>query len=251
VDQAGLPDAGKILVFNNGLNRPGGNYSSVDIIDPPVDTNGDYAIAPGQPFGPSAATWSYTATPPGDFFSANISGAQALSNGGFMICEGVNGRFFEIDSTDVTRWEYINPIAMSGPMTQGQIPVNNAVFRCTLIDPSYPGLAGQTLVPGAELELDPLVPSICSIALDVPQEAASPAFSIAPNPANDRLLVIVKDGPAVARIELLDAAGRTIRRIALNGSEVAIDLDGIRGGLYLVRAIAADRVSVLPVVVDR
>ena len=238
----GLPNAGKILVFNNGLGRPGGNFSSVDIIDQPVDANGDYAIAPGQPFGPTALMWSYTSTPPGDFFSANISSAQPLSNGGLLICEGANGRFFEIDSTEATRWEYINPISMFGPMTQGQTPANNSVFRCTRIDPSHPGLAGQVLIPGPELELDPIVPSLCSIALIVPPIEEENGFSLAPNPASDQVVISLPSAGGAPVIELIDASGRVMRAIDPgNAVHVTVDLADLDPGLYLVRITAAAR----------
>ena len=51
----GLPGEGNVLVFNNGLRRTGGAYSSVDEIVLPVDTNGEYEHAPGKPFGPDKA----------------------------------------------------------------------------------------------------------------------------------------------------------------------------------------------------
>lgn len=81
----GLPDQRKILVFNNGLNRPAGDYSTIEAIDTPVDVDGNYALTPGQPFGPSATTWTWADTPPEDSYSSNISGVQRLANGGMVI----------------------------------------------------------------------------------------------------------------------------------------------------------------------
>jgi hypothetical protein len=49
----GLPGAGNILIFNNGLSRPGGIYSTVDEIVPPVDSTGSYTRTSGSAFGPS------------------------------------------------------------------------------------------------------------------------------------------------------------------------------------------------------
>ena len=72
---AGYPGAGNILVFSNGNDRPGGPYSTVDEIVPPVDPNGAYTIDPAAAFGPAAPVWSYAAQPPADFYSAFISGA--------------------------------------------------------------------------------------------------------------------------------------------------------------------------------
>ncbi len=43
----GCPGEGHVLVFNNGLDRPGDDYSSVDEIDPPVDAEGRYLLFAG------------------------------------------------------------------------------------------------------------------------------------------------------------------------------------------------------------
>ena len=51
----GLPGAGHLLVFNNGPERPGGSYSSVDELVLPADSQGDYTRQPGKAFGPDAA----------------------------------------------------------------------------------------------------------------------------------------------------------------------------------------------------
>jgi hypothetical protein len=87
----GLPGAGNITVFNNGFGQPGTDQSHAVEMTPPVDVNGNYPIDAGQPFGPAAATWTYTA-PVGDF-SAIISGAQRLPNGNTLVDYGVKGTF--------------------------------------------------------------------------------------------------------------------------------------------------------------
>ena len=58
---AGLTDAGKILLFNNGRDRPGGNASSVDLIQPPIDSEGQYIRAANAAFGPAALRSGNTA----------------------------------------------------------------------------------------------------------------------------------------------------------------------------------------------
>ncbi len=82
---AGYPGAGNILVFNNGAGRPGGNYSSVDEIMPPVDNAGNYALDASSTFGPAAPVWSYSAGKQTDFYATNISGAQRLPSGGAAV----------------------------------------------------------------------------------------------------------------------------------------------------------------------
>ena len=58
----GLAGAGHVLVFNNGLGRKDGNYSSVDEIVLPVDAKGHYPVKAGTAYGPEKAVWVYTAT---------------------------------------------------------------------------------------------------------------------------------------------------------------------------------------------
>jgi formylglycine-generating enzyme required for sulfatase activity len=155
----GSPGAGNITVFNNGLGR---NYSTVDEITPPVDENGGYTRLAGAAFGPQNFTWTYQATPPSSLYSGAISGAQRLPNGNTLIDDGVHGTFTEVTPGGDTVWKYINPVVLTGPMTQGDaIPLDpvragelmNAVFRIYRYGPTYPGLIGRDLTPGLPVEL--------------------------------------------------------------------------------------------------
>ncbi|MEZ4918891.1 MAG: aryl-sulfate sulfotransferase [Saprospiraceae bacterium] len=154
--QEGFPDEGKIMVFNNGFGRPGGNYSSVDIIEPPLGPDGTYTITAGAPFAPDAAYWVFTDSPPTNLYSTNISGAVRLQNGNTLVCEGNAGRFIEVDLDGNQVWEYISPVAAGGMITQGNPANNNAVFRAYRYDPDYPAFTNRDLTPGDPLELNPL-----------------------------------------------------------------------------------------------
>ncbi|PHS10034.1 MAG: hypothetical protein COA88_03120 [Kordia sp.] len=149
----GLTDAGKILMFNNQAGTPNNqNYSTVNEMSPPVDANGFYSYNGGA-YGPTDFDWTYQATNPTDFFSNIISGAQRLPNGNTLVCEGVGGRFFEVDTNGTTVWEYINPVNGTGPMTQGDLISGNNVFRCFRYSTDYAGLSGQTLTPQGYIEI--------------------------------------------------------------------------------------------------
>ena len=126
------PGSGNILIFNNGLGRPDGAYSSVDEIVPPVDNNGTYYLAQGSAFGPEDPIWSYTAENPTDFYSYMISGAQRIENGNTIICDGKHGFFFEVTSEKETTWEYTNPFPT---------PTLNNVFTLQRYSSNYSGLA--------------------------------------------------------------------------------------------------------------
>ena len=135
--KSGLKHAGDILIFNNGGGRPGGNYSSLDIINPPVDANGNYTISPGLSFAPDSAYWSYKDSVPANFYATNISGVQELNNGNFLYCNGPSGNFFEIDSLKRRVWKYVNPVNASGPIIQGNIPTMNTTFRCSFYNSNF------------------------------------------------------------------------------------------------------------------
>jgi hypothetical protein len=125
------PGEGDILIFNNGHGRPDGQYSSVDELVPPVDSDGSYFLEPGSAYGPENLVWSYTAENPFDFFAGYLSGTQRLPNGNTLICDGDHGIFFEVTPEEKTVWKYLN----TNPN-----PLANQVFKVLCYAPDYPGL---------------------------------------------------------------------------------------------------------------
>jgi hypothetical protein len=57
--------------------------------------------------------WQYDASCSGrpfwTFFSSFISSARRLPNGNTLICEGMNGRLFQVTPHGDIVWEYVNP----------------------------------------------------------------------------------------------------------------------------------------------
>ncbi|MEI7899993.1 MAG: DUF1566 domain-containing protein [bacterium] len=153
----GLPGAGNILIFNNGIGR---GYSTINEIVPPVNAAGVYSNAPGAAFGPAAPTWTYTASPTTNFYSSEISGCQRQPNGNTLVCEGIKGNLFEVTSAGQTVWRYVCPVT-SAVLSQGSaVPVDpvrtdqflNAVFRVYRYPTNYVGLAGKDLTPRDTIE---------------------------------------------------------------------------------------------------
>ena len=134
----------RLLVFNNGFGRPGGNFSSVDELILPFDPEKGFVREKGTAFGPAEPAWSYSE--PGRFFSGFISGARRLANGNTLICSGAEGRIFEVTHDGKIVWEYVNPHG-------GEIPISDiaggagakAVFRATRIARDDPRVAGRNL----------------------------------------------------------------------------------------------------------
>ncbi|MEM9373393.1 MAG: aryl-sulfate sulfotransferase [Planctomycetota bacterium] len=100
----GLRGAGNILVYNNGVARPEGQFSSVDEIVTPVNPDGTYARNAGEAFGPPSAVWSCENAGGSSFYSPIISGAQRLPNGNTLICVGQPGIFYEVDESCQLQW---------------------------------------------------------------------------------------------------------------------------------------------------
>jgi formylglycine-generating enzyme required for sulfatase activity/PKD repeat protein len=152
------PGAGNLTCYNNGVSR---NYSSIDEITPPIDSNGNYTIVAGQPYGPSGLTWTYQASPPSSLFAHDISGAQRLPNGNTLIDNGPLGTFIEVTPTSTVVWKYVNPVDATGPLTQGDTlphdPTHpdetmNSVFRASRYPATYAAFVGKDLTPGDFIE---------------------------------------------------------------------------------------------------
>ena len=127
----GLPGEGNILVFNNGVGRLEGEYSSVDEFAPPIDEQGIYDYTPGYAFEPNQQLWMYTADTPDEFFSDYISGAQRLPNGNTLICDGAHGILFEVTMDKKIVWLYVNELPSA---------TNNQMATALRYAPDYPGL---------------------------------------------------------------------------------------------------------------
>ena len=158
----GQVGAGNILIFNNGGGREGGDHTTVDEIVPPYDGTGGYSALEGNAaYEPVATVWQYGSDEDERFYSRNISGAQRLGNGNTLICDGPAGRFLEVQQDGTLVWEYINPVADSGIVVQGEnIPTGqngqlNTVFRATRVPLDHPGIEGRDLVPTGYIETSP------------------------------------------------------------------------------------------------
>jgi hypothetical protein len=229
----GYPGEGNILVFDNGLFRPAGAFSSIDEIVPPVDGAGAYSIDPGAPFGPEDPIWSYVSTPPEDFYSGSLSGTERLLDGTTLICEALEGRLFEVTEGGEIVWDYVNPVSGSGPVAQG-VPVSqeHAVVKIRRYRPDYPGFAGKDLTPGDPVELfnAPLpVPagSLSASALSAPGDQIQVEWDASTCTSFDYHLLF---GP-LANVSTYELSGAECN-IGTSGTHVWID--GSPGSLYFL-----------------
>jgi hypothetical protein len=157
--EPGRPGAGNMLIFNNGVNRPGGNLSSADEITVPVDEIGNYTLITGEAYEPKQLTWTYAGLTGKEWYESDISGAYRLPNGNTLLCYGTHGVLVEVTPEGEIVWHYVNPVVRTGPMAQGSTsPLDdrghnlNAVFRVRRYAPDYIGLEGRDLTPKGVIE---------------------------------------------------------------------------------------------------
>ncbi len=234
----GHPDEGKILVFNNGLNRPGDDYSSVEIIAPPIDGNGVYTVPSSGPFLPAAQQWIWTAPTPTDFFGQNIGGVFPV-DGGFLATNGPGGKAIWTDPSGVVQWSYVCPIGMGGaPVAQGTAITGNSVFRFEHYPADFDGFTGHALSPQGEIETAPLT-SLCVLA-EVPELGDEAASLVWPNPASD--MVNLRVPPGAQEVRVFDAAGRAVLRNGLtSGPTTTVDAGALENGTYTVTLLRDGR----------
>ena len=152
----GLDEAGKIMIFNNGNGRPGPDYSTAEILEPPMDADGGYIVpADTDSYGPEETEIVYGNLTGEDNYSPYLSNAQRLENGNTLLNYGSPGRFLEVNPAREVVWEYIIPLYGDDPFPQGQNANNNSGFRAYKYPTDYAGFDGIDLVPGETIEIGP------------------------------------------------------------------------------------------------
>jgi hypothetical protein len=121
----GLPDQGKIIFFNNGLFRPDGEYSTIEILEPALDVSGSYYLDANGQFAIEEHKIVYGSDK--SLKSDYISNAHQTTNGNIFINEGDRGRLLEVDQEENIIWEYKVPFSQGFPLNQSD---NNAFYLC-------------------------------------------------------------------------------------------------------------------------
>ena len=236
--EEGLPDAGKIMIYNNGFARPGGVFSSIEIINPQMDNDGNYIIEDGEPYGPDNVFWTYSANPMNSFYSKNISGANRLPNGNTLICEGNEGRIFEINNAGDIVWQYINPVSLSGIASQGSFIANNPVFRAYRYPTDFPAFEGRDLTSMGAIELNPLA-SNCMIT-DIDLAEFSNEITILKNPIQHIFSMENKNAEPL-QIDVFDLMGRLVDSWQSSDQRVEQDVSAWNNGIYFIRIFIVEK----------
>lgn len=242
---AGMPNAGDILLFNNGNGRPAGNYSTADrVVLPDSDGTGVY-YTPSPYYGPSSSKVVYEDSIPTDFYSSNLGSAQQLINGNVLVCSGTTGDFVEADSAQHKVWEYINPVNSSGPMTQYTTPSGNGVFRCAFYPDTSTAFSSHTMTPIAPIEINPIAYN-CSSPGGIITLTQNYNFSISPNPADRD----VRINTNLKEFKVLIT--NTMGEIMYEAESVkSINITGMPLGIYFVTIKASNYINTCKLVIIR
>ena len=232
--ESGYPFENQIMVYNNGNGRQGGNYTTVEIINPPVD---GYNYTNTLPYLPTTTSWIYNDGNPNNYYAQNISGAQQLPNGNVLMCNGPAGTFTEVTNSGETVWKYISPINGMGIISQNSPANQNLVFRCTYYPYDYAGFSGHSITSGDIIENQNDVSATCELTSGL--VTINPDFnvSIFPNPSSDFMAVQLQ-GLLTEKVDvkLFDQSGKMLKETSIQpGSTLCyLDTQILYSGTYFV-----------------
>lgn len=221
---------GKIMVYNNGTQRPGGVYSSIEVIDPPMDENGNYSIEADQPYLPLEANTIISgrdnqAVP---FHSDRISGAFPMDDDHVLVCVGMDGIFYEFNGNAELVWEYRNPLNGSIPQDQGSMPNQVEIFKTQRYPLDYPAFEDKNLEPGLPIELNPTI-NDCVLSVSSEDVIKHDHWEIYPNPTNGQVKL---DSDNSGSLNIYDIYGRKLRQIEVKSGKNNISIDNFSSGIY-------------------
>jgi sugar lactone lactonase YvrE/formylglycine-generating enzyme required for sulfatase activity len=171
---AGLPGAGRFLVFNNGQDLF--EHTPQSYI---FEVNGylnAVASDTGAYVNPPAAGYNTWTTPGHDtskqkknisrqvvsifmsmanqaFFSHAGGSVQKLPNTNLLVCAATEGHIFEVTPASNVVWEYVCPVTTNGIVTykRDNWPLYNPVYRATRYSPAYSAFSGRTLTASSTI----------------------------------------------------------------------------------------------------
>ena len=129
---------GKIMVFNNGLSRDvdrNDRYSSVPIINPPIDSQGNYMLDDSLAYLPESPEIELGHPDPDPlFYSGYTSGAVMLPNGNTFVTIGADDELLELNPEGDIVWFY-------------PIPIPSYIYRAEKYPEDYPAFQDRDLAP--------------------------------------------------------------------------------------------------------
>lgn len=223
----------KIILFNNN-NEEGGNLrSSVFVIDPQTDINGNYLMNAANQYLPDSPFYQYDL--PTDLFSTKVSGVQVQDNDNLLICAGTNGTLLEIDNSEDEVWKYKSPVSPPNIiLSQDSVGISNWVFRAYKYTNDFPGFTGKDMTPGLPIELNSNR-SYCNIvSLNENYESS---FILYPNPAFS--YITVESKKLIEKALIYNLNGHLVLQESLINKN-KIDIGNLTQGFYFITFFDGD-----------
>jgi hypothetical protein len=208
-----------------GISRMRTSYQLRSITD--RTTLPDGTVLPANQYGPAIGGQYPLGAFIEDYAYVAGSGDLDVHNGRFTVTPehpaGTYAYFVTLDSLLQPEFPYVIGTTYYGTVAAGN---------------TGPG-GGHLAIPGGAILYTP------STGV---QDLDDASFIVFPVPAASELNVRT-DGTALRSIELMDASGRVVRRIASQGTQAALSLEGLANGFWTARITLVDgRVVVRPFV---
>ncbi len=246
----GHPRAGSITVFNNGIGRPGTDFSEAMIIPSIYDSDSGYEIQDGLPYGPASPSLVIGSTDERPFFSNIMSGVQALANGNLLVSSGTKGLALELDTAGRVLWQYQNPISASGILEQEQDPRGTTVFRYVRYELDDTVLIDLDLTPGDPVELNPIDYGCVLYDMTVGTYVQMVGkHSVYPNPTSGPL-TITGPIPESSVVKLYDMHGRMVYTSDLSSTYIDLPSE-LASGWYVLLLESTDTRSYARILLSR
>ncbi len=217
-----------LMVFNNVYTT---ENSSVERWTLPLDQNNQYIIENNSSFGPIEVDWRYTEN---DFSSKIMSSAQELANGNILICEAIDGRFFEVTMEKETVWEYINPVRTNDMIfEQGTIPLQTETFHVTRYLANDPILQDYDLMSEGPIEFSP-TPNNCTItSAEFDKHKSIPIVKLHGNPTSQ--ILNFTSSTSKLRYNIISLDGRLLLSTSNMENNNSVDVSRYPSGVYFLQ----------------
>ena len=226
---SGLPFEDHIMIFNN-VATPNG--SSVLIMKPPMDQDGQYIMNPGEVAEPKSSVLELDGGTENGFLADRVSGAQMLANGSVLICEGTSGRLLELNFDNELLWSYINPQG-STIFEQGQEALGNTLFRAYRYSRYFEAFDGKTLTPQGPIELNP-VDNGCMLYTST-LETDQTGLLISYDGFN---LFVEQDITETLSYQLFDIQGKLVKSMENSDPVTRIGIEELYEGMYILQVFS-------------
>lgn len=229
----GLPDEGKIVIFNNGVLRPEGSYATIEMIDPLLDVNDQYLLNSDGQFDLIDHKIIYGEN--GDLISEYQSNAHQLPNGDFFINAADIDRMLQVNEAKEILWEYQIPLNNGFPLNQSDNDSYFLSFMSFRYPADYEGFQNIDLSPGELIEQN-VTMDFCAI---LPQkELYLEEIDFKQNSTE----IILKASLEKDQLRLISADGQYLKLSSeANGFETKIDLTQLRRGVYYLQVFNSNK----------